>query len=65
MITKLTKHNNCKVIIKPAVKPHKSGLYCKDCNIWIQWLSQKDLNTLYKYYGDKLYDNSRNIHIPG
>ena len=54
MITRLTKHDNCTVVVKPAVKPHKSGLYCNDCKVWIQWLSQKDLDQLQQLYGKQL-----------
>jgi len=48
MITRLTKHDNCSVVVKiHNKKPHQYSLHCVDCNRWIQWLSHKDaLNTI-------------------
>lgn len=43
MITRLTKHDNCSVVVKNHhKKPHQYSLHCENCNTWIQWLSTRD-----------------------
>jgi len=48
-ITKLTKHDNCKVYVQLErwhQKGHYASLQCKNHNTWIQWLHKWDVELL-------------------
>lgn len=40
------KCNSKNITIKQAGK--QTGIYCKDCGAWIQWLTQKQIREVYK-----------------
>lgn len=43
-ITKLTKHNSHRMVVKllPQTHQHHAELRCIDCDKWIQWVKVKE-----------------------